>query len=161
MKNKKKLVRVDDSKRLSADARIALSKKLIKLCTCYGLGGVSVKEINDIQNITIVGKLAMARAVTAMEVQPDYVLIDGRSPLDLIDIPTKAIIKGDQKSLSIAGASILAKVIRDRHMRSMNRMFPGYNWDKNAGYLTIAHKQAIDKYGICTYHREYMINKDK
>ena len=103
----------------------------------------------------------MARAVTAMEVQPDYVLIDGRSPLDLIDIPTKAIIKGDQKSLSIAGASILAKVIRDRHMRSMNRMFPGYSWEKNAGYLTKAHRQAINQHGICAYHRKYMINKDR
>ena len=88
-----------------------------------------------------------------------YVLVDGNKLIKNFSYPQQYVIKGDSKSASIAAASILAKVTRDRYMQKLHEEFPMYNWAKNAGYLTKEHLDAIDKYGLCKYHRPSFLRK--
>ena len=117
----------------------------------YGVGLASVQEIDQL-NIARATCLAMERAILALYEKPDYALVDGiRKPQ--IDIPVKLIIKGDGISLSIAAASIVAKVTRDHIMAEIGEMHPEYGWAKNAGYGTSFHQNALKCYGITPHHR--------
>lgn len=116
----------------------------------WAVAQCSAGEIDEM-NILQASLTAMTRAKDALKIQPEYCLIDGnKMPKNVIG---ESVVKGDAKSLSIAAASILAKVTRDKIMRELSKQFPQYEWDKNAGYPTQQHLQAIDKYGINEYYR--------
>ena len=117
----------------------------------WAVGQCSAQEIDEM-NILRASLTAMKRAVAGLCVSPEYCLIDGNKMPD--NIVGRAVVKGDSKSLSIAAASIVAKQTRDVIMRDLAKQFPQYDWDKNAGYPTQQHLQAIDKYGINEYYRK-------
>ena len=141
---------LNDSKKLTEAKREQLFP-LIMASAEVGVGLVSPQEIDDI-NILQATYLAMSRAVTALKSKPTLALIDGnRAPK--LSCQTQTIIGGDAKSLSIAAASIIAKVTRDRLMREMEKAFPAYGFAKHKGYGTALHAAALAKYGPCTEHR--------
>ena len=147
---------IDDSKKLSASKREDLFQSIMQSNALIGIGIASSDEIDD-KNILQATFLAMHRSLEQVsknqQITPSAVLIDGnRLPKDW-NIPAKAIIKGDHLSLSIASASIVAKVTRDRLMKELAKSHPEYGWDKNAGYGTKEHILAIEKYGITPIHR--------
>lgn len=142
---------LQDSKRLSARAREDLFVQ-IKACAEIGIGQASPREI-DALNILQASFLAMQRAIGKLRVPPDHLLIDGnRLPKDLPCV-AQAVVKGDARSLSIAAASIIAKVTRDRIMADLDQRYPGYGWAENAGYPTKRHKNAIANLGVTPEHR--------
>ncbi len=140
---------VNDSKQLSSDERERLFTEISNSAK-YGVGIATPEEI-DILNILQATKLAMKRALKALGIAPDFLLIDGRK-LEIGENST-CIIKGDSKSLSIAAASIIAKVIRDRLMKAYSKVYPQYGFHHNFGYPTPEHKQAIKKFGLTPFHR--------
>jgi len=144
---------VNDSKKLTARKRQESFELLTKSSSLvYGIGSASVEEIDQL-NIACATRLAMERAVDNLPIRPEHLLIDGiRKPF--IDIPFTMITKGDGKSLSIAAASIIAKVTRDRIMDDLAEDYPMYHWSKNAGYGTALHQDALRKYGLTPHHRK-------
>lgn len=142
---------IDDSKKLSAEQRERLFDVIVSEAVSYGIGVADHLEIDEI-NILNATKLAMSRAISAMEIAPDYLLIDALK-LPNIDLPQKDIIKGDSKSVSIAAASILAKVSRDRMMLKLAKMYPDYGFESNKGYGTDVHYKAIRAHGLLPEHR--------
>ena len=146
---------INDSKKLSARKREALFPLILNSNAIVGIGQASAAEIDEI-NILQASFLAMKRALDAVQkrgIVPNYALIDGNK-LPRWDIPMRAVVGGDGKSLSIAAASIVAKVTRDHIMCEMARQYPQYGWDKNAGYGTKVHIEALQKYGLTPYHRK-------
>jgi len=142
---------LQDSKRLSQTARTRLHALIMDQAET-GIGHASPAEIDEI-NILQATYLAMRRAVAALPRPPDYLLIDGnRLPPDL-PCPAVAVVKGDGKVMSIAAASIIAKVTRDRIMADLDQRYPGYGWSENAGYPTKRHKNAIAELGLTPEHR--------
>ena len=139
--NKTIIPKINDSKKLSAKVREELYDEIIKHAVSYGVGIVHQKEIDKI-NILQATLKAMQLAVAKLKVTPDLILIDGNKSFDS-KIPTKTIVKGDSKSYSIAAASILAKVTRDRIMIAESKKHPEYLWYKNKGYGTKEHIKAI------------------
>ena len=141
---------INDSKKLTKKRR----EELYGWILGYATVGVRVIDNETIDEINILNatKRAMVEAVGDMVVQPDYLLIDGTIAL-LTKTDQEYIIKGDEKSLSIAAASIIAKVTRDYIMEDLHVLFPMYGWDTNKGYGTRAHRDAIKKYGPTVYHR--------
>lgn len=152
-----KLSFITDSKKINANKRkliFAYLQKLInKKLLIYKLGLASVKEIDDI-NILEATKLSMRRAVFNLNEPPTTLIIDGNFDINLNKYPSKSFIKGDEISLSIATASIIAKIHRDRYMRFLSYFFPYYNWSSNAGYGTKKHIEQICKKGITSHHRK-------
>lgn len=143
---------INDSKKLSDKQRERLFPELTKHCI-HAVAEASVAEIDTI-NILHASLLAMTRAVRLLGVCPDHALIDGNKlPKDL-PCPATFIIKGDSRSLSIAAASIIAKVTRDRLMKKLALEYPAYGWEKNAGYGTALHLAALHTYGTTAWHRE-------
>ena len=143
--------KIRDSKKLSAAQRDGLYAPLTALC-CHAVAEASVAEI-DQMNILWASMLAMRRAVEALSQPPDFALIDGnRCPQ--LHCPALAIVKGDDKSLSIAVASIIAKVTRDRLMTALAAQFPFYGWERNAGYGTAQHLAALRAHGTTPWHRD-------
>lgn len=142
--------KIRDSKKLSEKRRKEAYEDIVKICD-YGIGIIN-NDIIDEVNILEATKLAMTKAVYDLK-DCDYVLIDGRVVLKAACVKQRQVIKGDAKSISIAAASIIAKVTRDEIMCELHESFPIYNWKKNKGYLTKEHLQALEKYGPCTYHR--------
>lgn len=143
--------RIHDSKQISAKQREILFPILTDLC-CYAVAEISVEEIDRI-NIFQATMLAMQRAVAGLGTVPDHALIDGnRAPA--LPCPTTPIVKGDGKSLSIAAASIIAKITRDRLMARLAEDYPMYGWEKNAGYGTASHLKALQEYGATCWHRK-------
>lgn len=150
---------VDDSKKLSEKKREELYDLILSNCICYGIGIVDNEKIDEI-NILEATKLSMKQSyenankmLKSLNLGPiEHVLIDAVK-LDL-DVPSTSIIKGDQKSISIAAASIIAKVTRDRMMVDYSNEFPYYGFEKNKGYGTKAHYEGIKKYGITKIHRK-------
>ncbi len=142
--------RIDDSKRLTAELREHLYQRLQDHAR-IGVGMASCVEIDRI-NILRASLLAMARALGALGPAPDHALIDGTHCPDL-PCPATVIVEGDGRSLSIAAASIIAKVVRDRLMRAMAAHHPEYGWDRNAGYSTPQHLGALARFGPCLQHR--------
>lgn len=149
---------VNDSKKLSEKKRELLFDKIIDECVCYSVGTASEKEIDEI-NILQATYLAMKRAVDGLEIVPQLALIDGNRIPPLTSTDARAIVKGDAKSASIACASILAKVSRDRYMLEMAKKYPEYQFEKHKGYGTKLHYEMIDKYGICEIHRKTFLKK--
>ncbi|HOZ53841.1 MAG TPA: ribonuclease HII [Bacilli bacterium] len=141
---------VNDSKKLSEKKREELYNLIIENALCYSISIISEKIIDKI-NIYNASKKAMIDAITSLHIKPDYILSDAMK-LDL-SIPCDAIIKGDAKSITIAAASILAKVTRDRLMIELDSKYPMYNFKKNKGYPTKEHVNAISKHGIIKEHR--------
>ena len=142
--------RIDDSKKLSARARERAFIDILKRCD-VGIGLADVEEIDriNILNATI---LAMTRAVNELQNKPDYLLIDGKIDMPL-QIPRTCLIRGESLSVSIACASIMAKVFRDRIMCEMDEKYPEYGFKKHKGYGTREHMDAIRKCGLCGIHR--------
>ncbi len=151
------LEHLNDSKKLSSPMREKLFE-LIKAETkkgnmCYGIGSASAAEIDEL-NILQATFLAMRRAVLNLPVKPDFALIDGnRVPKDFI-CTASSLIKGDSLSYSISAASVVAKVTRDHQMIEMAKLYPGYGFEKNAGYGTKEHQEGLKKYGITPQHRQ-------
>lgn len=141
---------IDDSKNLRMAQREALYGRLVKVCT-WGVGIATVEEIDSL-NIFWARMLAMERAVDALGLEPAMVLVDGnRCPR--WTRPSVAIVEGDAKCRSIAAASIIAKVTRDRMMLDYSRDYPGYGWETNQGYPTPTHKRALRELGPTPLHR--------
>jgi ribonuclease HII len=142
---------LDDSKKLTAARREALFAALLA-CAQIGIGQASVEEIDSL-NILRASHLAMLRAVAALPEPPDHLLIDGNLvPRDPPCVAT-AIVRGDALCLSIAAASVIAKVTRDRLMVDLAQQYPGYGWDRNAGYPTAGHRAALLRLGVTPAHR--------
>lgn len=141
---------IDDSKAMDEDSRAFLYNRIMKVADV----GVGIAEIDRIDRENILGATlwAMSVAVAGLRSKPRLVLIDGnRSPR--IEIETRTIVKGDAKCLSIAAASIIAKVTRDRIMMALARDYPGYGFERHKGYGTPEHQAAIDRLGVCALHR--------
>ncbi|MCG8510097.1 MAG: ribonuclease HII [Rhodospirillales bacterium] len=142
---------LDDSKKLTAKQRRDVFAALAD-CAAIGVGQSDVDEI-DRDNILVATLNAMARAIDALPARPDFALIDGnREPA--LDIPLRCVIKGDARSLSVAAASVVAKVTRDGIMRDLAETFPGYGWERNAGYGTAEHGRALEALGLTPHHRK-------
>ncbi len=142
---------LNDSKKVSAKRRDALAEEIMARCD-WAYSHVWIEEI-DALNIYHASHLAMCRAVEALSRRPDFALIDGNVVPRELAIPAQAIIKGDALSMSIAAASIVAKVLRDRLMVDLAQQHPGYGWERNAGYPTKSHLQALLDLGVTPYHR--------
>ncbi len=140
-----------DSKKLSHKKREKLFATIKEQHIPYGVGLCSPEEIDDI-NILQASLLAMQRAVLDLSVKADYLLIDGKFTIDMV-LPQEALIKGEDKSASIAAASIVAKVTRDELMVAYDAEYPQYNFAGHKGYPTKAHKALIGEYGVCPIHR--------
>lgn len=149
---------LNDSKKLTEKKREALYDIIIEKALAYGITLVSEKVIDEI-NILQATFLAMKGAVEAMELTPDYVLIDGNREPDLGQLPVKTIVKGDSRSANIAAASILAKVTRDRYMMEMDREYPQYGFAVHKGYGTKKHYEALTEHGHCPIHRLSFLKK--
>lgn len=149
--------RIDDSKKLSAKLREELFSVISKNALAYAYTVISQKKIDEI-NILKASLLAMKKSIEKLKIQPDIILVDGNKSFnyEAVVIP---IIKGDSKSLSIASASIIAKVVRDRIMIRLAKKYPYYNWESNKGYPTKEHIKAVLKYGSCPAHRKTFLNK--
>ena len=149
---------VNDSKKLSEKKREALFDVICQKALAYSIAFASVEEIEE-HNILNATYLAMNRAIEGLKIKADFALIDGnRIPKD-IKIDCQTVVKGDSKSLSIAAASILAKVTRDRLLMEYHEKYPQYNFAKHKGYGTAEHMEAIRKYGISEVHRPSFLKK--
>ncbi len=142
---------IDDSKKLSEKKRVALFPLIKSQAIAVAIGIASHTEIDQI-NILQASLLSMKRAVENLSMNPDFLLIDGKFGIDC-SIDQTPLIKGDSKSISIAAASIIAKVSRDAIMRDLHQTYPEYNFIQHKGYPTKAHKAAVLKYGPCPVHR--------
>ena len=144
---------INDSKKISESKREKLYDLIISEAISYGVGIINQDEIDEI-NILQATKKGLTEAVKEMEVKPDIILVDALNGIDTLGIPYKSIIKGDAKSYSIAAASIIAKVTRDRIMREWDKIYPEYGFAGHKGYGTAKHMEAIRKYGLTPIHRE-------
>lgn len=143
--------RIDDSKKLSAARRMEIAA-LLKDYAAIGIGAASVREIEAV-NILQATFIAMRRAVASLPELPALALVDGNR-MPPLPCPARTIIKGDSVSLSIAAASIIAKVTRDSAMAKLDARYPGYGWARNAGYGTAEHRTALDHTGVTPHHRK-------
>ena len=142
---------LNDSKKLTAKRRDALYDQIMNVAD-VSLAEATVAEIYE-HNILRASHIAMARALAGLRQPADHALIDGNMiPRGLV-MSSETIIKGDGRSLSIAAASIVAKVWRDRHMEDLAQQFPHYGWDKNAGYSTAQHRLGLERFGVTPHHR--------
>lgn len=148
---------VNDSKKLSEKKRESLFEVIKSTAVSYCISYADVEEIEEM-NILNATMLAMKRAVEGLDVKADYAMIDGNK-IPVLNIDAECIVKGDAKSMSIACASILAKVSRDRLLYKYAQEYPQYKFDKHKGYGTVAHREAILKYGPCPYHRPSFLGK--
>lgn len=148
---------VNDSKKLTEKKREMLFDLIKEKALAYSIAFATVEEIEEM-NILNATMLAMKRAVEGLEIMADYAMIDGNK-LPPLDIPCEYIVKGDAKSMSIAAASILAKVSRDRLCYEYAEKYPEYGFDKHKGYGTKLHTEAILKYGPCEIHRMSFLKK--
>ncbi|MEO6878623.1 MAG: ribonuclease HII [Gemmatimonadaceae bacterium] len=143
---------VDDSKQLSAPERERLAIKIRERAVSVGIGAASVREIDRV-NIYHATVIAMRRALSRLSVVPHHVLIDGK-PIRTLEVPHTALVGGDDVCYTIACASIIAKVTRDRLMRSLAGRYPLYLWERNVGYSTLAHLQGLAAHGVTPHHRQ-------
>lgn len=142
---------LNDSKTLSAKRRAVLHDRIAEVAQ-VSVAEASVEEIDEL-NILRASHLAMERAVAGLPVVPDMALIDGNMIPRGLGIPARAVIKGDAISVSIAAASIMAKIWRDRVMWDLAQHYPGYGWETNAGYPSKSHKEALRNLGVTPHHR--------
>lgn len=147
------LSRANDSKLLTPKTRADLFGRILAAAPAVGVGRCTPAEI-DVLNIYRASHEAMRRALTALAVAPDAVLVDGRAPIPGLEIDQEAIVQGDRKSLSVAAASIVAKVLRDAIMVRFDRAAPGYGLARNKGYGTEGHYRALAELGPTPFHRK-------
>ena len=157
LEEEKRVLGIDDSKKLSKKKREQLAEQIKEVAIAWSIAEVDEQTIDEI-NILQATRLGMKRAVEGLEVPPDFVLSDGNMTLD-ITAPQQSVVKGDALVCSIGAASILAKVYRDRLMEEYAGEYPGYSFEKNVGYGTAAHIQAIKENGICKIHRKTFVKK--
>lgn len=143
---------LNDSKQLSEKERKILKPIIEKEALCFAVAKVDNEEIDQI-NILKASIKAMHLALDQLTILPNFILVDGNRFSTYRTIQHACIVKGDSKYASIAAASILAKTYRDAYMDNLHKQFPMYNWQKNKGYGTKEHRNAIDKHGLCSYHR--------
>ena len=143
---------LNDSKQLSEKQRYRLRPEIERDALAWAVGIVTPQEIDNI-NILNASILAMHRAIEQLDITPQHILVDGNRFKPYKETPHTCVIKGDGKYLSIAAASILAKTYRDDYMLQLHEKFPLYGWDRNKGYPTIEHRQAIAQHGTTPYHR--------
>jgi ribonuclease HII len=144
---------VNDSKQLTAEEREALFPIVVDQALAYGIGSAPAEEIDQL-GIVPANALAMSRAIEQLLPAPQFLLIDGRMRLQNLALPQRSIIRGDSLSLSIAAASILAKVTRDRIMVGLGQLFPDYGFARHKGYCTPEHVAAVASFGPCAIHRQ-------
>ena len=144
---------LNDSKQLTEKQRVSIKQDIINDAISWGVGVASPGEIDEI-NILNASYLAMHRAIEKLKVRPELLLIDGNRFKPFNEIPHECIIKGDAKFYSIAAASVLAKTYRDDLMRQLAIEFPGYGWETNVGYPTIAHREGLKEMGSTPHHRK-------
>jgi ribonuclease HII len=142
---------LDDSKKLSPEARARAFEEIADLAVSIGVG-ISSPDTIDRLNILQASLLAMKHAIASLEVEPDCIIVDGRQVPD-VDIPALAVVRGDSRCASVAAASIVAKVVRDRIMETMDFLYPSYCFSRNKGYGTSAHLEALRMYGPTRIHR--------
>lgn len=152
------IVGVNDSKQLSARDRERLAGLIRERALAVALGAASVREIDEI-NIYRATVLAMRRALSRLSVLPDHVIVDGK-PIRTLGTPHTAVVGGDGRCYSVACASIVAKVTRDRLMRSLARRYPHYHWERNVGYGTPAHVEALWAHGATAHHRRSFLPRE-
>jgi len=143
---------LNDSKQLSAKTREKLKEEIISSSISWKVAFVSNLEIDEI-NILRASIKAMHLALDGLEKPPQFIIVDGNSFYPYKNIEHKTIIKGDSIYFSIAAASVLAKTFRDEYLNRIHMEYPQYGWDRNKGYATVVHRDAIKKYGITPYHR--------
>ena len=152
---------LNDSKKLTKSKRESIYETILH----NTINSTVCIEVDEIEKINILNsslkamKLACENVAKQIENKNILVLVDGNKLIKNITIKQQYVVKGDSKSASIAAASILAKVTRDRYMEELDKEFPQYKWGKNAGYLTKEHLDAIDQYGLCKYHRPSFLKK--
>ncbi len=144
---------INDSKKLSIHSRNNLRSFIESHSNLFSIAHVSETVIDEI-NILNASIKAMHLAISQLSFKPDFIIVDGNKFKPYDSIPHQTIVKGDSKYLSIAAASILAKTYRDEYMLRLHEEFPMYGWDKNMGYPTKKHREAILEYGPCKYHRK-------
>lgn len=147
---------VNDSKKVSEKKREVIYEKIVEEAISYGIGIVGQQEI-DRMNILNATKKALTMSLQELKVKPELILVDALEHIDTLQIPYQSIIKGDAKAYSIAAASIIAKVTRDRIMRQWDEVYPQYGFVGHKGYGTKAHIEAIKEYGICPLHRRSFV----
>ena len=147
---------VNDSKKVSEKKREKLYEEITNTAIAWGVGIIDQREIDEI-NILNATKKGLTNSLKELEIKPDLILVDALTNIDTLGIPYRSIIKGDAKSYSIAAASIIAKVTRDRIMRQWDELYPEYGFEKHKGYGTKMHIDAIKEYGQCPLHRKNFI----
>ena len=143
---------LNDSKQLTDARRRALRTDIERDALAWAIGTATAAEIDEI-NILRASILAMHRALDGLSLRPDFIIVDGNRFTPYGQTPHATVVKGDARYLSIAAASILAKTYRDDEMHRLAALYPGYGWERNAGYPTAAHREAIARLGITPYHR--------
>ena len=147
---------VNDSKKVSEKKREKLYEEITNTAIAWEVGIIDQREIDEI-NILNATKKGLTNSLKELEIKPDLILVDALTNIDTLGIPYRSIIKGDAKSYSIAAASIIAKVTRDRIMRQWDELYPEYGFEKHKGYGTKMHIDAIKEYGPCPLHRKSFI----
>lgn len=153
LKDKANVEGIDDSKKLTKKQRQALLTKIKEQALSIGISFISPQDIDQI-NILRASRLAMVEAIKGLKVEPDFILTDFMDISTFLTIPFTSLVKGDQKSASIAAASIIAKETRDDYMLLMDKHYPEYGFKFHMGYPTKKHLEAIKKYGITPIHRK-------
>lgn len=143
---------LNDSKQLSDARRRALRTDIERDALAWAVGTATAAEIDEI-NILRASILAMHRALDGLSLRPDFIIVDGNRFTPYGQTPHATVVKGDARYLSIAAASILAKTYRDDEMHRLAALYPGYGWERNAGYPTAAHREAIARLGVTPFHR--------
>ena len=143
---------INDSKKISEAKREKLYEEITNEAVAWSVGIVDETRIDEI-NILNATKEALTKAISNLKIKPEIILVDALDKIDTLSIPYISIIKGDAKIYSIAAASIIAKVTRDRIIRSYDKIYPEYEFIKNKGYGTAKHIEAIKQYGLCPIHR--------
>ena len=152
---------LDDSKKMSEKNRLLLRDIIMKEAVAWAVAEVSPEEIDRI-NILRASFEAMTRAVESLSVHPEHLLIDGNRFISRLEIPYRCEVKGDGRFANIAAASVLAKTARDERMMQLAAEFPGYGWEKNKGYPTREHRQAVARLGATPHHRmTFLHEKDQ
>lgn len=157
--NREWLEMLDDSKKLTDRQRNYLRPLIEQYALAWAVVEVTAEEIDEI-NILRASIIGMQRALSKLSVVPQHILVDGNKwktyipEGQVMEVPARTVVKGDGKYLSIAAASVLAKTYRDEYMLRLHEEYPMYSWDKNMGYPTKAHYEAIKQYGITPYHRQ-------
>ena len=144
---------LNDSKQLSEKNRMLLKPIIEKEALAFAVSFVWQDEVDKI-NVLQASITGMHRSIEALKIEPEFIIVDGNKFKNYKDIPHETIVKGDAKYLSIAAASVLAKTYRDLYMAKIHKEFPMYNWQKNKGYPTKEHRNAIREFGATKYHRK-------